>query len=66
MSTTATATAVSVEGLVKRYDELEAVRGIAALFPGRRTVGIDARAILTGGGAFHCITQQEPRAGKDA
>ena len=39
-----------------------AVRGIAALFPGRRTVGIDARAILTGGGAFHCITQQEPLA----
>jgi agmatine deiminase len=41
------------------YDA-EAVREIAALFPGRRTVGIDARAILTGGGAFHCITQQEP------
>jgi agmatine deiminase len=37
-----------------------AVRAIAALFPGRRTVGIDARAILSGGGAFHCITQQEP------
>ena len=43
-----------------------AVDAIAALFPGRRTVGIDARAILTGGGAFHCITQQEPIAGKDA
>ena len=39
-----------------------AVCGIAELFPGRRTVGIDARAILTGGGAFHCITQQEPQA----
>jgi agmatine deiminase len=39
-----------------------AVRAIAALFPGRRTVGIDARAILSGGGAFHCITQQEPTA----
>ena len=39
-----------------------AVRAIAALFPGRRTVGIEARGILTGGGAFHCITQQEPAA----
>jgi agmatine deiminase len=38
-----------------------AVEAIAALFPGRRAVGIDARAVLTGGGAFHCITQQEPR-----
>ena len=41
--------------------DAEAVEAIGALFPGRRTVGIDARAILTGGGAFHCITQQEPR-----
>ena len=38
----------------------EAVERIGALFPGRRTVGIDARPILSGGGAFHCITQQQP------
>ena len=40
----------------------EAVEGIGALFPGRNPVGVDARAILTGGGAFHCITQQQPKA----
>jgi agmatine deiminase len=40
----------------------EAVARIAALFDGRRTLGVDARAILSGGGAFHCITQQQPRA----
>jgi agmatine deiminase len=53
-------TAVVVPTYGASSDE-DAVHGIAALFPGRRTVGIDARAILSGGGAFHCITQQEPR-----
>jgi len=43
--------------------DVAAVRAIAGLFPTRRTVGVDARAILSGGGAFHCITQQEPRVG---
>lgn len=42
------------------FDE-EAVEAVARCFPGRRTVGVSARAILGGGGAFHCITQQEPR-----
>jgi agmatine deiminase len=37
-----------------------AVEAIAACFPGRKTVGLSARAILTGGGAFHCISQQQP------
>jgi agmatine deiminase len=37
-----------------------AVAAIGALFPGRRAIGIDAKAILEGGGAFHCISQQQP------
>jgi agmatine deiminase len=41
-----------------------AVAAIAQHFPDRQTVGCSARAILYGGGAFHCITQQQPRASK--
>ena len=39
-----------------------AVEAIARLFPGRRTIGVDAKPVVVGGGAFHCATQQQPRA----
>ena len=38
----------------------EAVDAIATCFPNKRTIGLSAIAILSGGGAFHCITQQQP------
>jgi len=37
-----------------------AVSAIAELFPTRKVIGVSSRAVLTGGGSFHCITQQEP------
>lgn len=38
-----------------------AVAAIAKMFPTRKTLGLSAIAILNGGGAFHCITQQQPK-----
>ena len=44
-------------------NDTAAVAAIARLFPGRETVGFGADHILTGGGSFHCISQQVPRIG---
>jgi agmatine deiminase len=40
--------------------DARAVEAISKVFAGRKTVGVRAKELLEGGGAFHCISQQQP------
>lgn len=41
-----------------------AVIALQKLFPAHKVIGIASSHLLTGGGSFHCITQQEPAPGE--
>jgi agmatine deiminase len=41
-------------------EDERALATLAALLPGREMAGIDARALVVGLGAVHCLTQQQP------
>ncbi|MGE5832671.1 MAG: agmatine deiminase family protein, partial [Methanomicrobiales archaeon] len=41
----------------------KALQVLGGLFPGRKIIPIDCRALVEGKGAIHCITREQPRVG---
>ena len=51
--------------IVPQYDDVNdkpALEIIRACFPKHEVIGLASRYIITGGGSFHCLTQQQPKA----
>ena len=49
--------------VVPTYNDVNDERALEILrplFPGRQVIGLPAENLITGGGAFHCVTQQRP------
>ena len=63
MNFTITSHLVVVPTFASPHDA-DGVAAVAALFPGRTTIGLPADAVLAGGGGFHCASQQMPAAGR--
>ena len=50
--------------VVPIYDDANDARALnilRPLFSGREVIGLKATSLITGGGAFHCVTQQQPK-----
>jgi len=52
---------VVIVPIFKDSHDAEALQIIQDLFPDRKVIGINARAMVEGFGTFHCGTQQQPR-----
>ena len=49
--------------VVPQYDDPHdqiALNTLKNLFPNRNVIGLSSKYIITGGGSFHCVTQQQP------
>jgi len=46
--------------IFKHKNDKQALKTIQKAFPKRKVVGIDCRDLICGGGAIHCVSQQQP------